>query len=103
MMHLFGIRIFNSDFDGSIKYLRSLLNSSNSSIQSDAEFYLFIMKFFKKLLEDLSQREKITDNYCMDENYDLVRRLAYKASFSSANKFLKEFIHSDDLKKKITS
>lgn len=39
----------------------------------------------------------------MDENYDLVRRLAYKASFSSANKFLKEFIHPDDLKKKITS
>lgn len=58
-MHLFGIRIFNSDFVGSIKYLRSLLNSSNSSIQSDAEFYLFIMKFFKKLLEDLSQREKL--------------------------------------------
>lgn len=56
MMHLFGIRIFNSDFDGSIKYLRSLLNSSNSSMQSDVEFYLFIMKFFKKLLEDLSQR-----------------------------------------------
>lgn len=103
MMHLFELRIFNSDFDGSIKYLRSLLNSSNSSIQSDAEFYLFIMKIFKKLLEDLSQREKITDNYCTDENYDLVRRLAYKASFSSANKFLKEFIHPDDLKKKITS
>ena len=61
------------------------------------------MKFFKKLPEDLSQRKKITDNYCMDENYDLVRRLAYKASFSSANKFLKKFIHSDDLKKKITS
>lgn len=103
LMHLFGLRIFNSDFDSSIKYLRSLLNSSNSSIQSDAEFYLFIMKFFKKLPEDLPQREKITDNYCMDENYDLVRRLAYKASFSSANKFLKEFIHPDDLKKKITS
>lgn len=61
------------------------------------------MKFFKKLSEDLSQREKITDNYCTDENYDLVRRLAYKASFSSANKFLKKFIHPDDLKNKITS
>lgn len=103
LMHLFGLRIFNSDFDGSIKYLRSLLNSSNSSIQSDAEFYLFIMKFFKKLPEDLAQREKIADNYCMDENYNLVRRLAYKASFSGANKALKEFIHPDDLKKKITS
>lgn len=58
------------------------------------------MKFFKKLLEDLSQREKITDNYCTDENYDLVRRLAYKAIISGANKFLKEFIHYDDLKKR---
>ncbi len=61
------------------------------------------MKFFKKLPEDLSQRKKITDNYCMDENYDLVRRLAYKAIISGANKFLKEFIHPDDLKKKIIS
>ena len=39
----------------------------------------------------------------MDENYDLVTRLAYKAIISGANKFLKEFIHPDDLKKKITS
>lgn len=36
------------------------------------------MKFFKKLPEDLPQREKITDNYCMDENYDLVRDLLIK-------------------------
>lgn len=32
----------------------------------------------------------------MDENYDLVTRLAYKAIISGANKFLKEFIKEKD-------
>lgn len=45
---IFDLRIFNSDFDGSIKYLRSLLNSSNSNVQSDDEINIIRIIFAKK-------------------------------------------------------
>ena len=45
---IFDLRIFNSDFDGSIKYLRSLLNSSNSNVQSDDEINIIKIIFAKK-------------------------------------------------------